>query len=88
MGGLIRLVLFGFIILTVIYVVLSFTARRAERRRLEQEWELEGLPGDKESHVRAGLAAYDGSLRRKLILGVYVVPLVVVGTIVYVVNYM
>jgi Ca2+/Na+ antiporter len=88
MGGLIRLVLFGFVILTVIYVVLSFTARRAERRRLEQEWELEGLAGDKEEHVRTGLAAYDGSLRRKLILGVYVVPLVAVGTIVYVVNYM
>jgi hypothetical protein len=88
MGGLVRLVLFGFIILTVIYVVLSYSARRGERRRLEQEWELEGLGGDKETHVREGLAAYDGSLRRKLILGVYVVPLVVVGTIIYVVNYM
>jgi Ca2+/Na+ antiporter len=88
MGGLIRLVVFGFIILTVIYVVLSITSRRAERKRLEQEWELEGMAGEKDDHVRAGLASYDTSLRRKLILGVYFVPLAVIGTIVYVVNYM
>lgn len=88
MGGLVRLVVFGFILLTVVYVVLSFTARRAERKRLAEEWELEGLPGDKDEHVRTGLAVYDRSLRRKLILGVYFVPLAVIGTIVYVVNYM
>jgi hypothetical protein len=38
--------------------------------------------------VREGLAVYDRSLRRKLIFGVYLVPLAVIGTIVYVVNYM
>ncbi len=69
MGGLVRLIVFGFILLTVVYVVLSFTARRAERKRLAEEWELEGLSGDKEEHVRTGLAAYDRSLRRKLIWG-------------------
>lgn len=88
MGGLIRLVVFGFAILTVIYIVLSVTARRAERKRLAQEWDLEGIAGEKEAYVREGLADYDRSLRRKLILGVYAVPLVVIGTIVYVVNYM
>lgn len=88
MGGLIRLVVIGFIVLTVIYVVLSITSRRAERARLEENWELEGHGGDKEEFVKTGLAAYDGSLRRKLILGVYVVPLAVIGTIIYVVNYM
>lgn len=88
MGGLIRLVVVGFIVLTVIYVLLSITSRRTERRRLEQDWDLEGHGGEKEEFVRAGLAAYDGSLRRKLIFGVYLVPLAVIGTIVYVVNYM
>jgi Ca2+/Na+ antiporter len=88
MGGLVRLVIVGFIVLTVIYVVLSFTSRRRERLRLEQEWELEGHEGERNEFVRAGLAEYDTSLRRKLILGVYLVPLAVIGTIVYVVNYM
>lgn len=88
MGGLIRLVVVGFIVLTVIYVVLSFTSRRRERLRLEQEWDLEGRDGERNDFVQAGLAEYDTSLRRKLILGVYLVPLAVIGTIVYVVNYM
>jgi hypothetical protein len=88
MGGLIRLAVFGFVILTVIFVIWSIVARRAERRRLEEEWEIEGLAGEKEAHVREGLAVYERSLRRRLIFGVYLVPLAVIGTIVYVVNYM
>ena len=86
MGGLIRLIVFGFIILTVIYVVLSLYSRSVRRGKLHQEWEDEGIEGDKDDWVRAGLKEYDRSLRRKLILGVYVVPLAVVGTIIYLIN--
>ena len=88
MGGLIRLLVFGFVILTVIFVLWSLLARGAERRRLAQQWELEGMAGDREAWMREGLAVYERSLRRKLIFGVYLVPLAVIGTIVYVVNYM
>ena len=86
MGGMIRLIVFGFIILTVIYVVLSLYSRSVRRGKLRQEWEDEGIEGDKEDWVRAGLKDYDQSLRRKLILAVYVVPLAVIGTIIYLVN--
>jgi hypothetical protein len=88
MGGLIRLLVFGFVILTVIFVLWSLLARGAERRRLAQQWELEGMAGDREAWMREGLAVYERSLRRKLIFGVYLVPLAVIGTIIYVVNYM
>lgn len=88
MGGLIRLSIFGFLILTVIFVLWSVIARRAERRRLAEEWEVEGLGGEKAAYVREGLARYERSLRRRLIFGVYLVPLAVIGTIIYVVNYM
>jgi hypothetical protein len=88
MGGLIRLSVFLFVVLTVIFVLWSVLARGAERRRLAQEWDLEGMAGDREAYVRAGLAVYERSLRRKLIFGVYLVPLAVIGAIVYVVNYM
>lgn len=87
MSGLIRLVVFGFIFLTAIYVGLSLYSRASRRRALSQEWEEEGMEGDKDDWVRAGMAVYDQSLRPKLILGVYVVPLVVIGTIIYLVNY-
>jgi hypothetical protein len=87
MSGLIRLVVFGFIFLTIIYIALSLYSRSVRRRKLSQEWDDEGMEGDKDDWVRAGLAEYDQSLRRKLILGVYVVPLAVIGTIIYLVNY-
>ena len=43
MGGMIRLIVFGFIILTVIYVVLSLYSRSVRRGKLRQEWEDEGM---------------------------------------------
>lgn len=87
MGGLVRLILGGFVILTVIYVILSIRSRRARRRELVLEWDAGAMEGDREAWIATNLTAYDHSLRRKLILGVYVVPLVVIGTIIYVVNY-
>ena len=88
MVAFLRLVVFGFLILSVIYVIVSFWSRSVRHRKLEQEWNDSGRPGDKETYVTEGMAQYDRSLRRKLILLIYVVPVVVVGTIIYVTNFM
>jgi len=88
MVAFLRLVVFGFLILSVIYVIVSFWSRSVRRRKLEQEWNDSGRPGDKETYVTEGMAQYDRSLRRKLIMLIYVVPVVVVGTIIYVTNFM
>lgn len=82
-----RLALMGFVVLSIIYVLVSIYSRSVRREKLEKRWEAEGLEGDREAYVRAGLAEYDGSVRRKLILGVYVVPVIVVGTLIYAINY-
>ncbi len=87
MGAFIRLVFVGFVVLTIVYVCLSLYSRARRRERLERQWEEDGLEGDKRAFIRAGLQEYDGSLRRKLILGVYVVPVAVVSIIIYIVNY-
>lgn len=86
MFGLARLLVVGFIALTVIYVSVSIYSRSVRRGKLELEWDDEGMEGDKDAWVREGLEDYDRSLRRKLILLVYVIPVVIVGTIIYVVN--
>ena len=88
MIALARLLVIGFIVLTVIYVSVSLYSRAVRRGKLEAEWDEEGMSGDREAWVKGGLAEYDSSLRRKLILGVYVIPVVIVGTIIYVVNYL
>lgn len=87
MGTLIRLVVIGFVVLTVIYICLSLYSRAVRRGKLIQAWEDAGEPGERDDYVRQGLEEYSGSLRRKLLLGVYVVPVVVVATIIYLTNY-
>ncbi|WP_226779642.1 hypothetical protein [Oceaniglobus trochenteri] len=82
-----RLGLMGFVVLSIVYVLVSIYSRSVRREKLEKRWEEEGIGGDREDFVRAGLAEYDGSVRRKLILGVYVVPVIVVGTLIYAINY-
>ena len=87
MIALSRLVVFGFIILSVIYIGLSFYSRGVRRRKLKEWWEEEGRPGELDAYVDKGLKEYDGSLRRKLILGVYVIPVTVVAAIIYFTNF-
>lgn len=82
-----RLMVFGFVILTVIYFCLSLYSRAVRRGKLRAEWHEGPQDLDKDTFVDQGLDDYDGSLRRKLILGVYVVPVIVVGVIIYLTNF-
>lgn len=87
MFALIRLSFVGFIVLSVVYVGLSLYSRSVRRRKLIQQWEEERPTQDRDAFVSDGLSDYNQSLRRKLILGVYFVPICVVGFIVYVTNF-
>lgn len=87
MLALVRLLAIGLVVLTVIYISLSLYSRSVRRGKLEQEWDEEIRTGDREAFVREGLKDYDGSLRRKLILGVYVVPLTLMVVIIYLTNF-
>ncbi|RVT85824.1 hypothetical protein DXV76_08765 [Rhodobacteraceae bacterium CCMM004] len=82
-----RLALMGFVVLGIIYVLVSIYSRSVRTERLEKRWEEEGRPGDRDTYVQEGLAEYDGSVRRKLILGVFVVPVIVVGSLIYAINF-
>ncbi|WP_299727747.1 hypothetical protein [uncultured Tateyamaria sp.] len=85
--ALVRLLFIAFVVLSIVYLSLSLYSRAKARDRLEAEWDAGEFDIPRDAYVRAGLVAYDGSLRRKLILGVYVVPMSLVGLIVYLVNF-
>ncbi|QIE46546.1 hypothetical protein G5B38_14010 [Pseudohalocynthiibacter aestuariivivens] len=87
MLALLRLMVFGFLFLSVIYVALSFYSRSVRTGKLRKQWEEEGQPGERDVFVDAGLKEYDGSVRRKLILLVYIVPITVMSTIIYLTNF-
>ena len=85
---LLRLMFMLTIVLTVVYIGVSIYSRRVRRGKLESYWDKKGHTGDCEAFVQRGLKKYDRSFRRKLIMGVYVVPFVVITVLVYVSNYM
>ncbi|WP_298429698.1 hypothetical protein [uncultured Jannaschia sp.] len=87
MIGLLRLAVMLLIALTVIYWALVFYFRAGERDRLEEEWQRDQPPLPRDTFVENGLRSYQGSLRRKLLWGVYILPIGAICTLIYVVNY-
>lgn len=92
MFGLIRLAAIGIVLLTVVYISVSLYSRSVRRERLERKW-AQNHPHDHTSPARAafikrGLRRYDGSIRRRLILLVYVIPILAIATTIYVMNFM
>tara|TARA_R110002049_G_scaffold117332_3_gene270632 strand:+ start:26300 stop:26566 length:267 start_codon:yes stop_codon:yes gene_type:complete len=87
MLALLRLIVMGFVVLTVIYVCLSFYSRSVRKGKLRQKWDAGPRKVDRDTFVQRGLEKYDGSIRRKLILGVYVVPVVLIGVVIYLTNF-
>lgn len=87
MVALARMLFIGFVFLTIVYVSLSFYSRAVRRQKLEAEWDEGNISTPRETFVTDGLKDYDGSLRRKLILGVYVVPTILVAVLIYIVNF-
>lgn len=86
---LLRLLFVLLIALSVVYVVLSIWSRRMSRAKLAARWDSKDvLTVDRETFIERGLQKYDRSFRRKLILGVYIVPLTLIMIIVYVTNFM
>lgn len=86
-----RLFLITVVISTVLYIVLSFTGRRNQRAKLEEQWRADLMVGDREQWLRLELAKYDQSLKRRLIILVYILPLAFLGFIsimLYVQNFM
>ncbi|MEL6960601.1 MAG: hypothetical protein AAGL89_16805 [Pseudomonadota bacterium] len=86
----VRLVVGGFLILSVIYLCVSLYSRSVRREKLENEWEEtkpEGATPDmRASFIKDGMEVYENGLRKKLILLIYIIPPIVIGTIIYFIN--
>lgn len=88
MFGFIRLGALAFLILSLVYLLAAFYMRMATRARLERDWDEQGQPGTRDAFVEDGMKVYYRSTRRKLLVGIYVVPFLIVVTMVYVTNFM
>ena len=86
-----RLFIIIMVISTVLYFLLSMYSRATRRQKLERQWRAELRVGDRDAWMREEMEKYDGSLRRRLILLVYVLPmafLAFISIMLYVQNFM
>ena len=92
MIALLKALPLAFVVLTVVYLLVSVYSRSIRREKLEKAWDTdparEGAAKDeREAYIEAGMEAYRHGLRRKLIWLVYIIPMIVVAVTIYVINY-
>lgn len=75
-----------FVALTIVFVCLWFYARAARREKLQAQWDKDQGPGRRDSFLAAEMMAYESSLKRKLIWGVYVIPGSLLAILIYLTN--
>lgn len=85
--GWIRLGILGLVLLTGVYLLVSVYSKSVRREKLEKRFDAGGVAGDRDAYIEAGMVQYRNGLRRRLILLVYVIPIVTTVVTVYFVNY-
>ena len=78
-----------FIITTLLYFMISVYSRSVRREKLEKQWAEDHQGGDSEArttYIENGMVEYEHGFRKKLIVLVYIVPVVLVTAILYLTN--
>jgi ABC-type Na+ efflux pump permease subunit len=84
--GWIRLAVFAFLGLSVLYLLVSVYSRSVRREKLEKRFDAGGVEGDRDTYIADGMTAYEKGLRKRLIWLVYIIPMIVFSIIIYFVN--
>lgn len=88
--ALLRLIVFGFLFLSVIYLAVAWYSRSVRREKLEKKWAEDHPEGgdatDRQTFITQGMIDYNDSIRPKLLLLIYVLPALAVGIILYLTN--
>lgn len=83
-----RIALVWVVAVVALHGVLRVYLRSLKREALEKEWDRgEGGALERDAFIAAGMETFDRSLLLKIVALVYVLPALVVGVIIYFVNY-
>jgi hypothetical protein len=83
-----RILVFFLLVLTALYLCLLMYFRTAHRERLIARWASELRVGDRDAFINEEMAGYMKSLKVWLAVVVYIVPIGVGATLIYVQNFM
>ena len=92
MIGILRILVFAFIGLSVVYLMVSIYSRSVRREKLEKAWDTDPVyegaaMADRDAYIAEGMRAYESGLRKRLIWLVYILPFVAMALIIYFVNW-
>lgn len=87
MIGFIRNLMIIIAVLTAVYWVLTYIGRRRAADKVRGDYTSAKTDLSEEAFMDAGIAKYQKSLRRKLIVGVYLIPLFFAGLLIYLAQY-
>jgi len=83
----VRNIVFIVLILSVIYVLLSTSGRLRQRKRLNSEFKASKSETNKDEFMTTGMVKYDRSMRPKLFLFVFIIPIIIIGTLIFLAQY-
>ncbi len=84
----VRNIIFIVLILSAIYVLLSASGRRKQKKRLLSQYEAaDATITDKDDFLAKGMIKYDRSMRPKLFLFVFIIPIIIISILIYLAQY-
>ena len=83
-----RILVLFLLVLTALYVCLLMYFRTAHRERLIARWASELRVGDRDTFINEEMTGYMKSLKLWLAVVIYIVPIGVGATLIYVQNFM
>ena len=87
MIGILRSVVVGFILLTIVYLTVAMYSRSVRREKLEKAFDVGDIDEDRDTYIKDGMQEYEHGLKRRLLWLIYIVPSAIVAVTVYLVNY-
>jgi len=82
-----RNLVFIVLILSAVYAVLSISGRHKAKKRLKAEYDAEQLGVSQKEYLARGLAKYDRSMKPKLFLFVFILPIVIIAGLMFLAQY-
>ena len=92
MSAILRLLVFGFIALSVVYVLVSLYSRSVRREKLEKAWDTDparegATKADRQAFIDGGMKAYDTGMKKRLLWLIYIIPTIAFAATIYFVNW-
>lgn len=85
--GWIRLAVVGYVVLTIVYVIMKIYLRSVRREALEKQFDAGGIDGDRDRFVEDGMQRYHKGLNNTLLWLIYIIPTAAFAVTVYVLNF-